>query len=157
MKNLLTKPWLKPIPKWIVAVLFFAALVGFLDSFYLTLQRYMGFEISCTILEGCNQVSQSAYSAIFGIPLSLVGCIYYFLMLLCGIALFDGKRPAFLLVIVLLSGLGVASAAWLLYAQAFLIKAFCIYCLLSAVASLVLLATSFISYKVYAGFLNDRH
>lgn len=150
-------PWLKPIPKWIVAVLFFAALVGFLDSFYLTLQKYMGFEIACTIVEGCNQVSQSAYSAVLGIPLSLVGCIYYFLIVLCSVALFDSKRPAFLLGIVLLSGLGVITAAWLLYAQAFLIKAFCIYCLLSAATSVALFIVSFISYKIYTGFANDRH
>lgn len=114
------------------------ALVGLIDALYLSIKRNT--PVPCHITHGCENVLTSKYSAIAGVPLSYIGVAFYLTMLsLAVFTLFDEQeRPGggpFRLIFYL-SGAGLIVSALLVGIQAFIIKAFCEYCLLSA--SLVL-------------------
>ena len=113
------------------------ALVGMIDSIYLTVHHYTGVKVPCSVTGGCETVLSSAYSEIAGIPLALFGALAYFTVFslatlaACG----DERMWKFLRVIVALMAL---FSLWLIYLQAFVIGAFCQFCLLSAGTTLTL-------------------
>lgn len=123
--------------KKIIITALIVALFGFVDAVYLTIEHYRGDIPPCSIVEGCEQVLTSSYSALFGIPVSLVGAIYYLLILVCLFAFLDTKRNIFLKGVRGLSTAGLLASLGFVYIQAFVIKAYCLYCLISALTTLV--------------------
>jgi uncharacterized membrane protein len=115
-------------PYWIVALL---ALVGLVDSLYLTVQHLTGQTLRCTIVSGCSEVLSSPYSHIGPVPLAALGALAYFTIFSLAILLAFGYRFARPL-LAGLSALMFVMTLWLLYLQAFVIHHFCQYCLLSA-------------------------
>ncbi|HEY2385135.1 MAG TPA: vitamin K epoxide reductase family protein [Terriglobia bacterium] len=116
------------------------ALVGMVDALYLSIKRNAG-PIPCHVTHGCMDVLTSRYSEIAGIPLSWLGLAFYVTILsLAVFKLFeDADRPLNfpLSAIFYLTGTGLVVSALLVGIQAFILKAYCEYCLLSA--TLVLL------------------
>ena len=113
------------------------SLIGVADSVYLTIEHISGRSVRCTIVQGCSTVLSSAYASYRGIPLALVGAVAYFTVFsLATLAAFDYKLAAKLLVPVVAGMLLVT--VWLIYLQAFVIEAFCQFCLLSAAVTLAL-------------------
>src|SRR4051812_45340486 len=115
------------------------AFIGMVDALYLSLKRNAG-PVPCHVTHGCTDVLTSKYSEFAGIPLSSLGLIFYVTILsLMVFKLFeDVEHPlAFpLSAVFYLTGVGLVISALLVGIQAFILKAFCEYCLLSA--SLVL-------------------
>jgi uncharacterized membrane protein len=115
-----------------IAVLAFA---GMVDALYLSIKRNAG-PIPCHVTRGCTDVLTSKYSEIAGIPLSWFGLAFYIVMF--SLAIFkvfeDPKRPLRQLPgwIFYLAGAALVVSALLVGIQAFILKAFCEYCLLSA-------------------------
>ena len=115
------------------------------DALYLSLKRNAG-PIPCHITHGCTDVLTSKYSAVAGIPLSAIGLVFYITVFsVAVIRLFeDSQIPYTRLtpVIFYLAGTALIISAFLVGIQAFILKAFCEYCLLSAglVLSIFLLA-----------------
>jgi uncharacterized membrane protein len=107
------------------------ALVGMIDSIYLTVHHYTGEKVPCSVTGGCETVLSSLYSEIAGIPLALFGALAYFTVFsLATLAAFgDNRTWKILSVIVVLMAI---FSLWLIYLQAFVIGAFCQFCLLSA-------------------------
>ena len=121
------------------AIAAFVSLIGLVDSIYLTIEHLSGRSVRCTIVAGCSAVLASPYASWRGIPLALVGAIAYFIVFsLATLAAFGYKLVDKLLVAVVAGML--LTTLWLLYLQAFVIKAFCQFCLLSALVTLVLTA-----------------
>jgi uncharacterized membrane protein len=123
------------------AILYGAAavvsLIGLADSIYLTIEHISGRTVRCTIVQGCSTVLSSPYASYRGVPLALVGAIAYFSVFsLATLAAFEYKFAGKLLVPLLAVMLLVS--VWLIYLQAFVIEAFCQFCLLSALVTLVL-------------------
>ena len=115
----------------------FVSLIGLVDSIYLTIEHLSGRSVQCTIVRGCSEVLSSPYASIRGVPLALLGAIAYFAVFsLATLAAFGYKSTARLLPIVV--GIMFLTTLWLFYLQAFVIKAFCQFCLLSALVTLVL-------------------
>lgn len=115
----------------------FVSLIGLADSIYLTVEHLSGRSVRCTIVAGCSAVLSSPYASVRGIPLALVGAAAYFVVFsLATLAAFDYKGAGKLLAIII-AGMFVVTL-WLLYLQAFVIKAFCQFCLLSALVTLAL-------------------
>ena len=120
------------------------ALIGLADSIYLMIHHYTGEKVPCSVVEGCEQVLSSSYAEIAGIPLAIFGAAAYFVAFSLAILAAYGNRSAWTLfgmqVIVM-----AAFTAWLVYLQAFVIEAFCQFCLVSAATTLTLLVVYIIS------------
>ncbi len=117
---------------------------------YLSYEKLSGGEPTCVIGGGCATVQNSDYAALAGIPLSYLGLITYLVLLSSAfIPGFPGRMIAFVVALC-----GVAFSAWLQYAELFLIKAVCPWC----VASFIVMVISFIiaiTRIVRAGDLRD--
>src|SRR3990167_2289058 len=131
-------------PKWWLGSTLALSFVGFLDASYLTAKHYLGFEIPCSILNGCEQVLSSQYATVFGMPVALFGAFYYLAVLLLIVAFLDRKNAVFLKGAVLLPIGGFLATLWFVFAQIFLLDALCFYCLVSG-----LLTTSLFALSVY--------
>jgi uncharacterized membrane protein len=115
------------------------AVVGLADSIYLTVEHLAGRSVPCTITGGCEQVLSSAYSTVGPIPLSALGALAYFAAFsLATLAAFGNRKAGDLMLY--LVAMMLAVSVYLFVLQAFVLKAFCQFCLLSAVITLLLAA-----------------
>ncbi len=123
----------------VVLILIFA-FAGLADSIYLAQHESSGTPLICNIenLSGCNIVANSQYSRIFGIPTADFGVLFYsilFVLAALELAIFDKllRRvlQAFALVGLIVSVITTA-------VQIFLINALCVYCLASAVITVII-------------------
>ncbi|HEV2835949.1 MAG TPA: vitamin K epoxide reductase family protein [Pyrinomonadaceae bacterium] len=107
------------------------SLLGLADAIYLTVEHVTGQSVRCTIVAGCSEVLSSSYAVVGGIPLAAIGAAAYFgVFSLATLAAF-GYRVAETLLTPLVLLMFLVSL-WLIYLQAFVIHAFCQFCLLSA-------------------------
>ncbi len=117
------------------------AFLGFADSTFLFAKRLSGGPIPCALgFTGCDEVSKSPHSVLFGVPLSLLGMIFY--LGIGGLALLylDFKKRILAKLLLLGTGMGFFLSLYFLYVQKFLIGAFCIYCIASAIIATILFA-----------------
>jgi uncharacterized membrane protein len=113
------------------------SLIGLADSIYLTIEHVTGRSVRCTIVAGCSEVLSSQYAVVAGVPLALVGAAAYFSVFSLAILAAFGYRSAAKLLTVLVIAMFLVSL-WLIYLQAFVIHAFCQFCLLSAAVTTAL-------------------
>ena len=114
------------------------ALVGLCDAVYLTVEHLNGSTLQCTITHGCAEVLGSRYATVAGLPLAAFGAAAYFTAFsLATLAAFGYSSARGLLAA--LVALMFLFSLWLLYLQAFVLRAFCQYCLLSASVTTLLL------------------
>lgn len=116
------------------------SLLGFLDAFYLTVKHFWGEVPGCSFLAGCDTVLTSQYSEIFGVPVALFGAIYYLVLLLLTVAYLDRRNKTLLRLALKLTWIGLLVTFWLVFLMAAVLKAWCLYCLVSAASSLTLFA-----------------
>ncbi|MBX4211801.1 MAG: vitamin K epoxide reductase family protein [Candidatus Yanofskybacteria bacterium] len=126
----------------------FLSFIGFLDASYLVIEHYRNGLVPCTIFKGCEQVLSSRYSEIFGIPVALFGMNFYAMIFISAMVYLEHRRYGLLLWLRALTVGGFLASAYFFYLQAFIIKAFCTYCIISATLSVLLLATSFYAVKI---------
>ena len=107
------------------------SLVGLADSIYLTVQHITGESVRCTIISGCSEVLSSSYAVIGGYPLASIGAFAYFSVFSLAILAVFGYRVAGQLLLPVVLAMCLVSL-WLIYLQAFVIRHFCQFCLLSA-------------------------
>ena len=107
------------------------ALVGVADSVYLTVQHLLGNTLRCTLTSGCSEVLGSPYASLAGVPLAALGAVAYFAAFSLATLSAFGYTKARTLLAALVAVMFVVTL-WLLYLQAFVLHAFCQYCLLSA-------------------------
>ena len=117
----------------VVAVL---SLVGFFIAFYL-MAHGLGWTgpVLCGIGD-CATVQSSAYAWVGPVPVSAIGVVGYLALLgLAVLGLRPGMRRSRPIGLLLLagSGAGVAFSAWLTYVEAFVIRAWCQWCVISAI------------------------
>lgn len=114
------------------------ALVGLCDAIYLTVEHLNGNTLQCTITHGCAEVLGSRYATVGGLPLAAFGAAAYFTAFsLATLAAFG--YPSARKLLAALVALMFLFSSWLLYLQAFVLHAFCQYCLLSASVTMLLL------------------
>lgn len=113
------------------------SLVGLADAIYLTVEHLSGRSVRCTLVSGCSEVLSSQYATVRGFPLAGIGAIAYFAVFsLATLAAFGYRAMGTLLT--LLVGAMFLTTLWLLYLQAFVIRHFCQFCLLSALVTVTL-------------------
>ena len=119
-------------------------LIGIADAVYLTVKHYTGEKVPCSIVEGCEQVLTSSYAEIAGIPLAAFGALAYFTAFSLAILAAFGNRLMWQIFGVQVALMAIFTI-WLVYLQAFVIEAFCQFCLVSAAVTLALLAIFLVS------------
>ena len=115
------------------------ALAGLADSTYLTVKHITAEVVPCSLVSGCETVLSSSYAEIAGVPLAAFGAVAYFVAFALALLAAFGNRvmwTVFGIQVVLMSVFTV----WLLYLQAFVIGAFCQFCLISAFTTFTMLA-----------------
>ena len=122
----------------------FVALIGLGDSVYLTVKHLLDEKVPCSLVSGCEVVLTSAYAEIFGIPTAAFGAFAYFLVFSLAILAAFGNRLMWFL-FGLMTAVMLIFTLWLLYLQAFVIKAYCQFCLLSAATTLTLFVIAVVS------------
>jgi uncharacterized membrane protein len=107
------------------------AVAGLADATYLTVQALTGETLSCGGSPDCFRVLGSSYARLGGVPVAILGALAYFTVFcLATFAAFGySQAPRFLAFI---AGAMFLMTLWLLYVQAFLLHAYCRYCLFSA-------------------------
>src|SRR5215216_2294914 len=107
------------------------AIAGIADSLFLTVEHLTGRSVICAFSTGCSKVLASHYAKIGSIPLAAIGVAAYFSVFSLAVLASFGYRAARILLLPLVLVM-FAMTGWLLYVQAFLLRAFCDYCLISA-------------------------
>ncbi len=107
------------------------AAAGVAETTYLTAIHLAGAHITCIASGGCSQVLGSKFAVVAGVPLASLGILGYFAVFSSAtLAAFRYRRAS--IVFALLVLVMFLTTIWLLYVQAFVLHAFCDYCLLSA-------------------------
>jgi len=139
MKNL--AHWLQKTnntPIWLPISFLCVAILGFSDASYLTITHIQDITLPCYITEGCDTVTKSMYSEIFGIPVSLFGALYYLSTIILMVLFLDKKYIGAIYLASLLSILGLLASMYFMFIMFFVLEALCIYCVGSAVTSTIL-------------------
>ena len=113
------------------------ALIGLGDSLYLTIEHLSGRSVRCTVIAGCAEVLSSSYATIGDVPLAALGAAAYFAVFSLAVLAAFGYRfaaPVLRTIVILM----FLTTLWLLYLQAFVIRHFCQFCLLSAAVTIML-------------------
>jgi uncharacterized membrane protein len=120
------------------------SLLGLADAIYLTVEHVTGQSVRCTIVAGCSEVLSSQYAVVAGVPLAAIGAAAYFSVFsLATLAAFGYGVAGKLLTAVVIAMFFVS--LWLIYLQAFVIHAFCQFCLLSAAVTTALLVIALLA------------
>jgi len=120
---------------YIVAAI--VSLAGLADATYLTVQALTGETLGCGGSPDCFKVLGSAYARVAGIPVASFGVLAYFsVFTFATFALFGYARARIFLILTV--GAMFLGTLWLLYVQAFLLHAYCRYCLFSAATTFLL-------------------
>ncbi len=122
------------------ALLILLSLIGIADATYLSYTALTNTALTCNIkgLDGCNTVAQSVYSHLFGIPLAVYGVAFYVLFFVLACAVLFFSRAWLVKSLVALGVIGLVASIIFELIQVVLIKALCVYCLVSAVTSFFL-------------------
>jgi len=114
--------------------------IGIAVALYVARGNYTGQPLWCPIIDGCNAVVNSPYSRVFGVPMSYFGFIYYLYMFALAARLaYDPFSNSLRFRAVLYAGVGAATSMYFMYLQLGFIRQVCIYCLISAVTTFLLL------------------
>ena len=122
----------------LIALFGVLALIGFIDASYLALKYFLGGPIPCFVASGCDTVTTSIYARMLGVPVALLGALYYLAILVLLVAYADSRWVFLFFVASYATILGFAMSLWFVFVQAFLLNAFCFYCLISATTSTLL-------------------
>ncbi len=113
------------------------AAAGLANATYLTASHLAGETVACLASTRCSEVLASNYATLGGVPLAALGAFGYFTVFSAAtLAAFGYESARRVLTITI--GVMFLATLWLLYLQAFVIKAFCDYCLLSAAVTFAL-------------------
>jgi uncharacterized membrane protein len=126
------------IHKWLLISFLALSFLGFFDAAYLTVEHYTNQIPPCSLVDGCEEVLTSEYSEVLGIPISLLGALYYLALFILTVAYLDTNQYKIIKLAAKLTFIGIVASTILLYLQVFVIKALCLYCIISAITSTVL-------------------
>lgn len=128
----------KHIANIIPEIFLILSAIGFTDALFLTKQHYSRDPFVCPIFGGCETVTNSAYSEVFGIPISLLGMIYYGIVFLSTLYVYLSNNKKLLPKIAQFTLAGMATSLVLIYLMIYVIAAICFYCTVSALSSTLL-------------------
>jgi uncharacterized membrane protein len=134
---------------WKTRALIVLGFLGIIISVYLTLKAHDPASVACSIGGSCEKVLSSKYAWLVGLPISAYGIFWYLAALILVYLTFiqqDGIPSYYTKT---WSAVGLLFSLGLLYVEAFIIHAYCTWCM----ASLVVVALIFI----LIWFTNNPH
>ncbi len=133
------------ISKPLVIIFLVLAAVGFLDATYLTVEHYLGVIPPCVIAGGCSVVLTSEWSVVYGIPIALLGSVYYLSLLILAVIYLKTRSTSenngsetLIVTASFTTIIGFLTSIFLVGLQLFVIKDICFYCIISAISSIAL-------------------
>ena len=119
-------------------LILWSSLLGLFASAYLFYTYATSSDIKCGLLHGCELVRVSKWASVFGIPTPTFGLIFYFAVI--ALLIFRVYSPKFrpTLTNYLQKAFGIIGFLESLYlfgVQTFIIKSYCTWCLVSALAA----------------------
>jgi uncharacterized membrane protein len=132
-----TRPVQEHSRPWMFNLAALLSLGGLADSLYLTVTHLTGENVTCVASSGCSEVLSSAYATVGKIPLGALGALGYFAAFSLATLVAFGHARARTFLTLVIAGM-LATTLWLLYVQAFVLHAFCDFCLLSAALTVAL-------------------
>jgi uncharacterized membrane protein len=119
------------------AVAAIVSLAGLADATYLSVQAFTGETLSCGGSPDCFRVLGSSYAKVGGVPVALFGALAYFTVFAFATFAAFGYARARIFLIPIIGAMFLATL-WFLYVQAFVLHAYCRYCLFSAAITFLL-------------------
>ena len=120
------------VPRWLPLTTTILAVAGLAVSAYLTIEHYTAATtLACpeTGVINCQKVTTSAQSAVFGIPVALLGLLYFVVMVpACLAPAWRARQPWIRWGRALSALVGVGFVFYLVYAELFVIRAICLWC-----------------------------
>ncbi|MDP2631073.1 MAG: vitamin K epoxide reductase family protein [Candidatus Uhrbacteria bacterium] len=116
-------------------LLIFTSVAGFLLTLYIWRKKHSHQKMVCPIGGSCEQVMHGEYARFFGIPLEIIGCVYYAIIFSAYGAFVLAPQLAHPLAIFVLIGVTIIAflfSVYLTFIQAFTLKEWCTLCLTSA-------------------------
>ena len=135
-----------------------AAVGGFGVALYIYYTKKHNKQLVCPIGLNCNVVITSRYSQFLGLPLEYLGMFYYAVIFAAYVILIFAPH---ILSQLFLFGLEIFTAAafffalYLLFVQAFILRQWCIWCILSAALSIGIFIISLASVNLATAFLTE--
>ncbi len=135
---------LAPTIRLLPGLMILLALIGLADALYDSYAIFNGQRLWCPPpIDGCNIVAASPYARVFDLPLGYLGVVYYlYAAVLAALLAFDPLSRGLRLGTVLWAALGAAASLVFLYIQLNFIHAFCIYCMIAAALTMLLLVVA---------------
>ncbi|HKD97967.1 MAG TPA: vitamin K epoxide reductase family protein [Micromonosporaceae bacterium] len=144
----------RAVPAWVPAVTLVLAVAGLAVSIYLTYEHFTGSTtLACSDngVINCLKVTTSAQSKVLGIPVAVLGLVYFVAMIpLCLPVAWRDPRPLVARARLVASVVGVGFVLYLLYAELFEIGNICLWCTVVHVITVALFGVI-----VFAGALSD--
>lgn len=123
------------------------SLLGLADAVFVMAERVAGGPIPCVIGTGCDTVANSPYSLLFGIPLTVYGIVFYIAVGVLALLYLDTKASRWVRILLPVAGAGFAMSLYFIYIQKFLIGAFCVYCVVSAIIAILIFCATIALHK----------
>ena len=125
-------------------LLYIFSVIGILDTSYLIYHKVTGTEVKCLFFPPawCRKVQHASQSKTFGIPNSFAGFTMYTLIFLLTYLYTNGAAPFWTIQAVV--GFGFLFSMYFTYVQAFVLKAFCTWCVVSAINFVVMTVAVFL-------------
>jgi uncharacterized membrane protein len=120
------------------------AIIGLIDSVYLTWVKFTDSYVTCGPIGNCEAVNTSRYAEFAGIPIALIGILGYFLIIVV-VALekwLPSRKEGLRLAFFGFTLTGTIYSMYLTYVEIAILEAICPYCVASAVLMLVLFGIS---------------
>ncbi len=132
IKNFLLSGNNKPYVKILSSTGLSLSLLGLIDSTYLTITHYAtAVSLACpeTNFINCQKVTTSSYSSIGGIPLVLLGLLFFITMIALQLPIsWSSSNKLLVRLRVGISLIGILSVFWLVYVEFHLLNSICLYC-----------------------------
>ena len=119
------------------------SLIGFIVSSYLYYSKIHNKRIYCLVGHDCDEVVKSSYGKTLGMENTLIGILYYSMILAYGIFIFLNRnifKGSIIYYFIVIASIGsVLFSIYLTTVQAFVLKKWCDYCIISSVVSVLML------------------
>lgn len=126
----------------------FLAILGFFIAGYISYKKGKEESLVCVVGKKCETVLNSKYNKFFGVRNEILGMFYYLLVIVLSLLFIFGVGSIFgvslITILILVTSLAVLFSIYLTYIQFFVLRAFCDYCLTSALVNVFILTAELI-------------